>query len=106
MNPVSGHPYDDLTPDVTLTALESVGFVPDGRILALNSYENRVYQVGMEEGPPVVAKFYRPGRWTREAILEEHAFAWQCAEAEVPVVPPIRRDGETLFTQAGFQFAV
>jgi Ser/Thr protein kinase RdoA (MazF antagonist) len=106
MNLASGHPYDNLTPDVTLAAVESVGFITDGRILALNSYENRVYQVGVEEGPPVVAKFYRPGRWTREAIVEEHGFAWQCTEADVPVVPPLRRAGETLFKHAGFQFAV
>ena len=68
------HPYAGLTPDVVLDAIESAGFRCDGRQLALNSYENRVYQVGLEEGAPLVAKFYRPGRWSDAQILEEHAF--------------------------------
>ncbi|HEY8540220.1 MAG TPA: serine/threonine protein kinase [Steroidobacteraceae bacterium] len=100
------HPYDRLTPDVIIDAVESLGFSSDGRILALNSYENRVYQVGLEDAQPVVAKFYRPGRWSNEAILEEHAFALELAEAEVPVVPPIVRDGRTLFEISNFRFAV
>ena len=71
----SEHPYSVLTPDVVLDAVESTGVQCDGRLLALNSYENRVYQVGVEDGKPKVVKFYRPGRWSTEAILEEHAFA-------------------------------
>jgi Ser/Thr protein kinase RdoA (MazF antagonist) len=66
--------FQDLKPDDILGALEDLGFRCDGRFLALNSYENRVYQVGIEDDEPVVAKFYRPGRWSDEAILEEHAF--------------------------------
>ncbi len=100
------HPYDGLTPDVVMAALESVGLRADGRMLALNSYENRVYQIGIEDGAPVVAKFYRPERWSTEGILEEHAFALELAAAEIPVVPPLVRDGRTLFEQAGFRFAV
>ncbi|NWG76658.1 MAG: stress response kinase A, partial [Rubrivivax sp.] len=68
------HPFSTLTPDVVLDALESAGLSCDGRMLALNSFENRVYQAGQEEGPPVIAKFYRPARWDDAAILEEHAF--------------------------------
>ncbi len=100
------HAYERLTPDVVTTAAESVGFVPDGRLLALNSYENRVYQVGMEEGPPLIAKFYRPDRWPTPAILEEHEFALELAAAEVPVVPPLQLNGRSLFEHAGFRFAL
>src|SRR5262245_11983066 len=100
------HPYSRLTPDVVLNALESVGLMTDGRQLALNSYENRVYQVGIEEAKPVVAKFYRPGRWSDAQILEEHAFALELAAGEVPVVPPIAFGGRTLHEHAGFRFAV
>ena len=63
-------------PDTILNALESAGYQPDGGMLTLNSYENRVYQIGMNDGPPLVAKFYRPGRWSTPAILEEHRFPW------------------------------
>src|SRR5688572_13746236 len=103
--PPSEHPYDRLTPDVVITAVESLGLPTDGRILALNSYENRVYQVGIEARAPVVVKFYRPGRWSNAAILEEHRFALELAAAEIPVVPPICRDAESLFEQDGFRFA-
>jgi Ser/Thr protein kinase RdoA (MazF antagonist) len=102
----SEHPYDRLTPDVVIEAVESLGPLSDGRILALNSYENRVYQIGVEDGPPLVVKFYRPGRWSDAAILEEHAFALELAAEEVPVVPPMVRDSETLFESSGFRFAV
>ena len=81
--------YDDLTPDRVLDALEGVGLRGDGRILQLNSYENRVFQVFLEDGSVVVAKFYRPGRWTVEQILEEHAFSAELAALEIPVVAPI-----------------
>ncbi|WP_295543550.1 serine/threonine protein kinase [uncultured Thiohalocapsa sp.] len=90
-------PYADLTPDRVLDAVESIGFSVDGRLLALNSYENRVYQVGLHEAAPVIAKFYRAGRWTDAQIQEEHAFAQALADAEIPVVPPIARQGRTLF---------
>ena len=100
-------PYAGLTPDTVLNALESVGLRADGRLLALNSYENRVYQVGMEEGPPVVAKFYRPARWSDAQILEEHAFVLELAERELPVVAPqALAGGVTLHAFAGFRFAV
>lgn len=102
----AAHPYDRLTPDTIIAALESLGHACDRRILALNSYENRVYQVGMEAGPPLIAKFYRPGRWTDAAIHEEHAFALELAAAEIPVVPPLAREGRTLFEHGGFRFAV
>ena len=98
--------YSSLTPDCVMNALESVGFRSDGRLLALNSYENRVYQVGMEEGVPLVAKFYRPGRWTDEAILEEHAFVRELVEREIPVVPALELDGKTLHSFEEFRFAV
>ncbi len=100
-------PYAGLTPDCVLDALDSVGLRGDGRLLALNSYENRVYQVGMEDGPPVVAKFYRPQRWSTAQILEEHAFVLQLAEREIPVVPPLAVAGSaTLHTFSAFRFAV
>ncbi len=101
------HPYEALTPDAVLNALEAEGFVCDGRLLALNSYENRVYQVGIEDGAPVVVKFYRPGRWSDAAILEEHGFALELAGHEIPVVAPLAdAGGRTLFEHAGFRFAV
>lgn len=99
-------PYSGLSPEIVLDALEAVGFHCDGRVLALNSYENRVYQIGLEDGEPVVAKFYRPGRWSDAAIREEHGFAAELAAQEIPVVAPLARDGETLFEHAGFRYAV
>ncbi len=99
-------PYAALTPDVVLDAVDSVGFATDGRLHALNSYENRVYLVHGDDAPPVVAKFYRPGRWSDAAIREEHAFARELAEAEIPVVAPLAPGGETLHAHAGFRFAV
>lgn len=98
--------FSTLTPDCVLNALESIGLHSDGRMLALNSYENRVYQVGMEEGAPLVAKFYRPARWTDEAILEEHAFVQELVEREIPVVPALALDGKTLHEFEGFRFSV
>jgi len=103
-------PYDGLTPDAVLDALESAGWRGDGRLLALNSYENRVYQVSLESGNAddshVVAKFYRPERWSDPQILEEHAFAIELAELEIPVVAPYSRSGITLHHHAGSRFAV
>lgn len=100
------HPYADLTPDTMLDAVESTGLRADGRLLALNSYENRVYQVWLDEAAPVVAKFYRPQRWSDAAILEEHAYTADLAAREIPVVPPLIVNGQTLFEHAGFRFAV
>lgn len=100
------HPFATLSPECVLDALDSVGMHADGRLLALNSYENRVYQVGMEEGAPVVAKFYRPERWSEAAILEEHAFVQELAEREIPVVPALTLNGSTLHSFGGFRFAV
>ncbi|MDH4216212.1 MAG: serine/threonine protein kinase, partial [Gallionella sp.] len=99
-------PFSELTPDVVLDALDSVGLRSDGRLLALNSYENRVYQAGMDEGPPLVAKFYRPARWTDAAILEEHAFVATLVEREIPVVPALIINGHTLHAFNGFRFSV
>jgi Ser/Thr protein kinase RdoA (MazF antagonist) len=102
----ASHPYERLTPDVIIAAVESLGRLCDRRILALNSYENRVYQVGMEEGPPLIAKFYRPGRWPDAAIREEHGFALELAADEIPVVPPMVQEGASLFEHEGFRFAL
>ena len=103
-------PYAGLTPDTVLDALASAGVRGDGRLLALNSYENRVYQVWLEAEPDtpasVVTKFYRPGRWTDAQILEEHAFVIELAEREIPVVAPLALDGKTLREFGGFRFAV
>ncbi len=100
-------PYDGLTPDVVLDAVESLGYRCDSRLLALNSYENRVYQIGIEDGPAVVAKFYRPARWSDEAIREEHAYASELTALEIPVVPPLcAADGRTLHAHHGFRFAL
>jgi Ser/Thr protein kinase RdoA (MazF antagonist) len=99
-------PYAGLTPDRVLDALAAVGILGDGRLLALNSYENRVYQIYLEEGPPVVAKFYRPGRWTDDQILEEHVFTTELSERELPVVAPLSIADATLHEFAGYRFAV
>ncbi len=107
MSAVPSHPYAQLTPDLILDAVESTGVRCDGRLLALNSFENRVYQVGIEDAQPLVVKFYRPGRWSSEMIAEEHAFAGELAEAELPVVAPLAgEDGVTLREFAGFRFAL
>ena len=100
------HPYSTLTPDLVVEAIEAVGHASDGRVLALNSYENRVYQVGRDDSTPVVVKFYRPGRWSTPAILEEHEFALELARAELPVVAPEVHAGRTLFELGGFRYAV
>ena len=99
-------PYYRLDPDTVLQAVESTGLLTDGHLLPLNSYENRVYQVGMEDQAPLVAKFYRPGRWSDAQILEEHAFALELAEAEIPLVPPLALEGATLHDFEGFRFAL
>ena len=104
---MSSHPYDLLTPDVVIDAVESTGRLSDARLLALNSYENRVYQVGIEEGEPLIAKFYRPERWSLAQIEEEHAFSLELQDAEISVVAPmVDASGNTLFSHEGFQFAL
>ena len=95
------HPYAALTPDVVLDALSALGLRPDGRMLALSSYENRVYQIWLDEDPPVVVKFYRPDRWSEAQIDEEHAFAHELAEREIPVVAP-----QSSSSFGGFRLAV
>ncbi len=105
-NDASLHPYENLTPDCILDAIENVGFLPTGSLLALNSYENRVYQVSLEDGSFIIAKFYRPERWSNEAILEEHAFTAELKQQEIPVVAPIAINDKTLFSFNGFRFAV
>ena len=98
--------FADLQPEDIVATLEQTGFACDGRFLALNSYENRVYQVGIEDGKPVVAKFYRPGRWTDAAIQEEHDFAIDLADQEIPLVAPLEIGGETLLHSGHFRLAV
>lgn len=104
------HPYETLTPDAVLDALASVGLYGDGRLMALSSYENRVYQVHLEdpfEGESVVvAKFYRPQRWSEAQILEEHAFSAELTAGEVPAVAPLAPQGRTLHAHEGFFFSV
>jgi Ser/Thr protein kinase RdoA (MazF antagonist) len=100
------HPYSRLTPDLVVDSVEAAGCRSDGRLLALGSYENRVYQVGIEGGEPLVVKFYRPGRWSTAAILEEHEFAAELDAAEIPVVAPLARGGRTLFEVDGFRYAL
>ncbi len=101
------HPYDLLHPDVVIDAVESVGYLSDARLLALNSYENRVYQVGIEDDTPLIAKFYRPQRWSEAQILEEHSFSLELQDADISVVAPLVDDkGTTLHTYKGFQFAL
>jgi Ser/Thr protein kinase RdoA (MazF antagonist) len=99
-------PYYRLDPESLIRLIESTGLTCDGHLLALNSYENRVYQVGLEETTPVVVKVYRPGRWSDEQILEEHAFAVELAGADVPMVPPMDINGATLHHHDGFRFAL
>lgn len=98
--------FRDLTPDDIIATVEALGFRCDGRFLALNSYENRVYQVGIEDDQPVVAKFYRPERWSNDAILEEHQFAAELESSEIPVVAPLLIDGTTLHHCGPFRLAV
>lgn len=100
------HPFETLTPSFILDAVESHGYWSDGRSFPLNSYENRVYQVGIEGSEPLIAKFYRPGRWTEEQILEEHELCFELVEQELPVVAPMIKDGVSLFHSGDFRFAL
>jgi Ser/Thr protein kinase RdoA (MazF antagonist) len=100
-------PFHNLNPECILDAVETRGCRCDGRLFALNSFENRVYQIWLDDGTVVIAKFYRPQRWSDATILEEHAFAAELAEREIPVVAPLRAaDGSTLFTHGGFRVAL
>ncbi len=96
-----------LNPDRVIDAVESVGFVSDLRVFALNSYENRVYQFGLEDAEPLVVKFYRPGRWSNAQIEEEHRFTQQLSDADIPVIAPWRNSGgDSLFEHDGYRFAL
>ncbi len=99
-------PYSALTPEAILDAVDARGFRADGRMLALSSYENRVYQVWLEDGAVLVVKFYRPARWSDVAVREEHAYALQLAERELPIVAPLVIGGDTLHVHAGFRYAL
>ncbi|WP_370053618.1 serine/threonine protein kinase [Neptunomonas sp.] len=100
-------PFYELKPDTVIDAVESIGYLSDGRIMALNSYENRVYQVGLDESEPLIAKFYRPQRWTDEQIGEEHRFMAQLVEQDLSVVAPIKSDtGQTLFSYDDYRFSI
>jgi Ser/Thr protein kinase RdoA (MazF antagonist) len=104
-------PYESLTPDTILDALESVGLEPSGSLLALNSYENRVYQAGLEDQSFIVVKFYRPERWSDSAIAEEHQFTQTLFDEELSVVTPVAltttaAGRQTVFQHGGFRFAV
>lgn len=98
--------YQNLTPEDILDCVEELGFVADGRLLALNSYENRVYQIGVEDGAPIIGKFYRPGRWSDEAIAEEHSFARDLAAADIPLIAPMVCGDSTLHRHREFRFAL
>lgn len=101
------HPFAQLSPELVIDAIESTGRLSDLRVFALNSYENRVYQIGLDGAEPIIAKFYRPERWSDAQILEEHAFSLELAENELPVVAPLRDDnGDTLFRFHNFRFAL
>ncbi len=101
------HPYQELSPDRILDAVESQGYEVNGSLLALNSYENRVLQIGLEGRAPIIGKFYRPQRWSDAAILEDHAFSQELSIAEIPVVAPLaNHHAETLFQHQGFRFAL
>lgn len=107
MTELSIDDYSRLSPDLVISAVEHTGRWSDARILALNSYENRVYQVGIEEGVPVIAKFYRPSRWSVEQIREEHTFSLELACAELPVVAPLLSEsGESLFEYERYRYAL
>ena len=99
--------YKNLSPDEILNVIDRSGYRCDGRILALNSYENRVYQIGIEEDKPIIAKFYRPGRWSDEAIQEEHDFTRMLSDADIPVIAPlVDANNRTLLHLDGFRFAL
>jgi Ser/Thr protein kinase RdoA (MazF antagonist) len=100
-------PYYQLTPSAVIDAVESTGKLSDSRILALNSYKNRAYQVGIEDQSPVIAKFYRPGRWSDEQIIEDHQFSQELLDNEISIIAPLQNeDGQTLFVHGQFRFCL
>ncbi len=104
---IKNHPFEKLTPDFIMDAIESQGYLCDGRNLALNSYENRVYQIGIEDNLPIIAKFYRPQRWSINQILEEHEFTYELAEQELPIVTPLKNEqGISLHKYQDFHFSL
>ena len=106
MPDIDSTPFSGLTPEAILAAVESLGLACDGRVLALNSYENRVYRIGLENAAPCVAKFYRPERWSDAAIVEEHRFCAKLRQADLSVVAPTMIDGRTLHRHGRFRFAL
>jgi len=99
--------YSQLSPDTILDAIESIGYQTYGSTLALNSYENRVLRIELDSAPPLIAKFYRPLRWSDAAIIEEHQFSLELLDNEIPVVAPIvSQDGKTLHEYQGYRFSV
>ncbi|MDQ1363567.1 MAG: hypothetical protein QG652_1428 [Pseudomonadota bacterium] len=103
---LSQHDFAALAPETIISAVESLGLNCDARVFALNSYENRVYQIGIEDQPPLIGKFYRPNRWTDEQIIEEHDFTTELAELDIPVVAPLRFDGRSLLHYRQYRFAL
>jgi len=100
-------PFHELAPDQILNSIESIGYLCDGHVSALNSYENRVYQIGIEDATPIIAKFYRPDRWSDESILEEHVFTAELQEMEIPVIAPSQdNEGQTLFQSGPYRIAL
>ncbi len=107
MNSEITHPFDRLTPDLILDAMEEQGFAIDGRVSALNSFENRVYQIGLADTTPIIAKFYRPNRWTAKQIQEEHDFSFTAENHDIPVVTPLRNEqGHSIYHFADFMFSL
>lgn len=105
-NEIEKHDYTDLKPETVLSAIESLGYETSGRMLALNSYENRVYRCDLEAGSAIIAKFYRPNRWSNQAITEEHQFSFELVNQEIPVVAPIVKDNASLFEFEGYRFSL
>jgi Ser/Thr protein kinase RdoA (MazF antagonist) len=106
MTPDDSVPFAGLRPERILDAVESLGYRCDGALMALNSYENRVWQIGIDDSPPLIAKFYRPERWSDAQIAEEHAFSAAMVADELPVVAPLAIGGRTLFVHGGFRFSL
>jgi len=98
--------FANLSPSDVLNNIEEFGYQCDGRLLALNSYENRVYRVGLDDGSSLIAKFYRPQRWSNECIIEEHSYTQMLADLEIPVVAPLAVDGQTLLETEHFRIAM
>jgi Ser/Thr protein kinase RdoA (MazF antagonist) len=106
--------YAELGPEQVLQAIEHFGFSVDGHLLALNSFENRVYKVGLVDADSVVVKFYRPNRWSDAQILEEHQYSTALVEAEIPVIAPLEIESraietsqpQTLLRHKDYRFAI